>query len=102
MSRRGEPLTAEDLGVAGAMTVLLKDALKPNLMQTMAKSPVFVHTGPFANIAHGNSSIIADAIALKLASGGYVITEAGFGAECGLEKFINIKCRASGYPPTAS
>ncbi len=99
MSRRGEPLTAEDLGVAGAMTVLLKDALKPNLMQTMAKSPVFVHTGPFANIAHGNSSIIADAIALKLASGGYVITEAGFGAECGLEKFINIKCRASGLSP---
>jgi methylenetetrahydrofolate dehydrogenase (NADP+) / methenyltetrahydrofolate cyclohydrolase / formyltetrahydrofolate synthetase len=99
VSRRGVPLTAEDLGAAGAMTVLLKDAIKPNLMQTMAKSPVFVHTGPFANIAHGNSSIIADAIALKLASGGYVITEAGFGAECGLEKFINIKCRTSGLSP---
>ncbi|MBN2223453.1 MAG: formate--tetrahydrofolate ligase [Deltaproteobacteria bacterium] len=99
VSRRGEPLTAEDLGVAGAMTVLLKDALKPNLMQTLAKSPVFVHTGPFANIAHGNSSIIADTIALKLASGGYVITEAGFGAECGLEKFIDIKCRTSGLAP---
>ena len=99
LSRRGEALTAEDLGVAGAMTVLLRDALKPNLMQTLAKSPVFVHTGPFANIAHGNSSIIADRIALKLASGGYVITEAGFGAECGLEKFINIKCRASGLSP---
>jgi len=99
VSRRGAPLTAEDLGVAGAMTVLLRDAIKPNLMQTMAQSPVFVHTGPFANIAHGNSSIIADTIALKLASGGYVITEAGFGAECGLEKFINIKCRASGLSP---
>jgi methylenetetrahydrofolate dehydrogenase (NADP+)/methenyltetrahydrofolate cyclohydrolase/formyltetrahydrofolate synthetase len=99
ISRRREALTAEDLGVAGAMTVLLKDALKPNLMQTLAQSPVFVHTGPFANIAHGNSSIIADTIALKLASAGYVITEAGFGAECGLEKFVNIKCRTSGLSP---
>ncbi len=99
VSRQGRPLTAEDLGVAGAMTVLLKDALKPNLMQTLAQSPVFVHTGPFANIAHGNSSIIADMMALKLASGGYVVTEAGFGAECGLEKFIDIKCRASGLSP---
>jgi methylenetetrahydrofolate dehydrogenase (NADP+)/methenyltetrahydrofolate cyclohydrolase/formyltetrahydrofolate synthetase len=95
----GRPLTAEDLGVAGAMTVLLKDAINPNLMQTLAGSPVFVHTGPFANIAHGNSSIIADRIALKLATGGYVITEAGFGAECGLEKFVNIKCRVSGLAP---
>ncbi len=99
IGRRREALTAEDLGVAGAMTVLLKDAINPNLMQTLEKSPVFVHTGPFANIAHGNSSIVADRIALKLASGGYVITEAGFGAECGLEKFVNIKCRVSGLSP---
>ena len=93
----GKPITAEDLGVAGAMAVLLKDAIKPNLMQTLEGQPVFVHTGPFANIAHGNSSILADRIALKLSE--YVVTEAGFGADIGLEKFFNIKCRASGLAP---
>jgi len=92
-----EPITAEDIGAAGAMTVLLRDAIKPNLMQTLAGSPAFVHCGPFANIAQGNSSIIADKIALKLAD--YVVTESGFGADCGMEKFINIKCRASGLQP---
>ncbi len=93
----GEPVTAEDLGAAGAMCVLMKDALMPNLMQTLENTPVFVHAGPFANIAHGNSSIIADEIALKLAD--YVVTESGFGADCGMEKFFNIKCRISGLVP---
>jgi methylenetetrahydrofolate dehydrogenase (NADP+)/methenyltetrahydrofolate cyclohydrolase/formyltetrahydrofolate synthetase len=92
-----EPITAEDLNVAGAMTVLLKDAIMPNLMQTLAGSPAFVHCGPFANIAQGNSSIMADRIALKLAD--YVVTESGFGADCGMEKFMNIKCRVSGLIP---
>ena len=96
-SRSGEAVTAEDLGAAGAMTVLMKDAIKPTLMQTLEGSPVFVHAGPFANIAHGNSSIIADKIALKLAD--YVITESGFGADIGMEKFFNIKCRYSGLVP---
>lgn len=96
-SRKGEAITAEDLGVAGAMTVLMKDAIKPTLMQTLEGTPVFVHAGPFANIAHGNSSIIADKIALKLAD--YVVTEAGFGADIGMEKFFNIKCRYSGLVP---
>ena len=96
-NKRGEAVTAEDLGVAGAMTVLMKDAIKPNLMQTLEGTPAFVHAGPFANIAHGNSSIIADKIALKLAD--YVITESGFGADCGMEKFMNIKCRYSGLTP---
>lgn len=96
-NREGKPITAEDLQVAGAMTVLLKDAIMPTLMQTLEGSPVFVHAGPFANIAHGNSSIIADRIALKLAD--YVVTESGFGADCGMEKFFNIKCRASGLIP---
>ncbi|HIC95896.1 TPA: formate--tetrahydrofolate ligase, partial [Candidatus Bipolaricaulota bacterium] len=77
----GNPITAEDLGVAGAMTVLMKDALMPNLLQTLEGSPAFVHAGPFANIAHGNSSIVADQLALKLAD--YVVTESGFGADCG-------------------
>jgi formyltetrahydrofolate synthetase len=99
MNRRGEAVTAEDLGVAGAMTVLMKDAIQPNLMQTLEGTPVFVHAGPFANIAHGQSSIIADRIALKLAD--YVITESGFGADIGMEKFFNIKCRASGLIPQA-
>ena len=95
-----EPITAEDLNVAGAMTVLLKDALMPNMMQTLPGSPGFVHCGPFANIAQGNSSIIADRIALKLVgSEGYVVTESGFGADCGMEKFMDIKCRASGLVP---
>lgn len=93
----GEAITAEDLGVAGAMTVLMKDAIKPNLMQTLEGTPVFVHAGPFANIAHGNSSIIADKIALKLAD--YVVTESGFGADIGMEKFLDIKCRYSGLIP---
>ena len=93
----GEAVTAEDLGVAGAMTVLMKDAIKPTLMQTLEGTPVFVHAGPFANIAHGNSSIVADRIALKLAD--YVVTESGFGADIGMEKFFNIKCRASGLIP---
>lgn len=96
-NKRGEAVTAEDLGVAGAMTVLMKDAIKPNLMQTLEGTPAFVHAGPFANIAHGNSSIIADKIALKLAD--YVITESGFGADCGMEKFMDIKCRYSGLIP---
>jgi formyltetrahydrofolate synthetase len=91
-------VTADDLGVAGAMTVLMKDALLPNLMQTLEGTPVFVHAGPFANIAHGNSSIISDQIALKLAD--YVVTEAGFGSDIGFEKFANIKCRASGLAPS--
>jgi len=95
----GEPVTCEDLKCAGAMTVLLRDALKPNLMQTLEGGPAFVHTGPFANIAHGNSSILADRIALKL--GEYVVTESGFGADIGMEKFMNIKCRASGLVPNA-
>ncbi len=97
LDRSGKPLTAEDLGVAGAMTVLMKDAIMPNLMQTLEHTPVFVHAGPFANIAQGNSSIVADRIALKLAD--YVVTESGFGADCGMEKFLDIKCRISGLRP---
>ena len=96
-NKRGEAVTAEDLGVAGALTVLMKDAIKPNLMQTLEGTPAFVHAGPFANIAHGNSSILADKIALKLAD--YVITESGFGADIGMEKFFDIKCRFSGLIP---
>lgn len=97
VSRKGEAITAEDLGVAGALTVLMKDTVKPNLMQTLEGTPVFVHAGPFANIAHGNSSIIADRIGLKLAD--YVVTESGFGADIGMEKFFDIKCRYSGLIP---
>ena len=93
----GQPVTAEQLRAAGAMAVLLKDALMPNLMQTLEHTPVFVHAGPFANIAQGNSSIIADRIALKL--GDYVVTESGFGADLGMEKFMDIKCRVSGLAP---
>jgi methylenetetrahydrofolate dehydrogenase (NADP+)/methenyltetrahydrofolate cyclohydrolase/formyltetrahydrofolate synthetase len=96
-SKAGGAVTAEDLGVAGAMTVLMKDAIKPTLMQSLEGTPVFVHAGPFANIAHGNSSIIADRIALKLAD--YVVTESGFGADIGMEKFFDIKCRYSGLIP---
>ncbi|EGV99765.1 C-1-tetrahydrofolate synthase, cytoplasmic [Cricetulus griseus] len=99
-SKKGEPITVDDLGVSGAVAVLLKDAIKPNLMQTLEGTPVFVHAGPFANIAHGNSSIIADRIALKLVGPeGFVVTEAGFGADIGMEKFFNIKCRYSGLQP---
>ncbi|MGL5452290.1 MAG: formate--tetrahydrofolate ligase [Aeromonas sp.] len=94
---RGQPITAEQLEVAGAMTVLLKDALQPTLMQTTEQTPVLVHAGPFANIAHGNSSVIADRIALGLTD--YVVTEAGFGSDMGLEKFFNIKSRQSGLTP---
>jgi methylenetetrahydrofolate dehydrogenase (NADP+)/methenyltetrahydrofolate cyclohydrolase/formyltetrahydrofolate synthetase len=111
-SKDGLPVTADDIGCGGALTVLMKDAIKPNLMQTLEGTPVFVHAGPFANIAHGNSSILADRIALKLAgtdptssegaeAPGYVITEAGFGADIGMEKFFNIKCRTSGLVPNA-
>jgi len=98
--RQGEAVTAEDLGVAGALTVLMKDAIKPNLLQTLEGTPALVHAGPFANIAHGQSSIIADRIALKLVGPqGYVITESGFGADIGMEKFFDIKCRYSGLVP---
>ncbi|HDZ22242.1 hypothetical protein LCGC14_0450070 [marine sediment metagenome] len=93
----GDPVTAEQIGCAGAMMVLMKDAIKPNLMQTLEGQTAFVHAGPFANIAHGNSSIIADRIALKLTD--YVVTESGFGADIGMEKFFNIKCRTSGLVP---
>ncbi|XP_056401257.1 C-1-tetrahydrofolate synthase, cytoplasmic isoform X1 [Hyla sarda] len=99
-SRQGVPVTTDDLGVSGALAVLMKDAIKPNLMQTLEGNPVFVHAGPFANIAHGNSSILADKIALKLVGPeGFVVTEAGFGADIGMEKFFNIKCRYSGLRP---
>ena len=94
------PVTAEQLKAAGAMTAILKDALKPTLMQTLEGTPAIVHTGPFANIAHGNSSIVADRIALRAAD--YVVTEAGFGADMGAEKFFDIKCRASGLKPDAA
>lgn len=99
-NRAGTPVTADDLGVGGALAVLMKDAIQPNLMQTLEGTPAFVHAGPFANIAHGNSSIVADKIALKLVGAdGYVLTEAGFGADIGMEKFFNIKCRYSGLTP---
>ncbi|KZT26435.1 FTHFS-domain-containing protein [Neolentinus lepideus HHB14362 ss-1] len=109
-SKQGDPITADDIGVGGALAVLMKDAVKPNLMQTLEGTPVFVHAGPFANIAHGNSSILADRVALKLAGTedgdsadrvGYVLTEGGFGADMGMEKFCNIKCRVSGLTPDA-
>ena len=99
-NKRGEAVSVEDLGVAGAVTVLMKDAIKPNLMQTLEGTPATVHAGPFANIAHGQSSIIADMIALKLVGkDGFVVTESGFGADIGMEKFFNIKCRYSGLIP---
>ncbi len=102
-NKQGEPVTADDLGCGGALAVLMKDALMPNLMQTLEGTPAFVHAGPFANIAHGNSSIVADQIALKLVGeSGFVITEAGFGADIGMEKFFNIKCRASGLVPNCA
>jgi formyltetrahydrofolate synthetase len=99
-NKAGEPITADDLGIGGALTVLMKDAIMPNLMQTLEGTAAFVHAGPFANIAHGNSSIVADQIALKLVGpDGYVLTEAGFGADIGMEKFFDIKCRYSGLIP---
>ncbi len=94
-----KPITLEDLQVAGAVAVLMKDALHPNLMQTLEGQPAFVHAGPFANIAHGNSSILADQVALQL--GDYIVTESGFGADIGMEKFFDIKCRYSGLIPDA-
>ncbi len=97
--RDGNPLTAEDIGAAGAMTVLMKDALKPNLIQTLEHGPVFMHAGPFANIAHGNNSVLATKVALKLAD--YVVTESGFGADLGAEKFMDITCRYGGFSADA-
>ncbi len=96
-AKDGTPLTLEDLGVAGAVTVLMKDTLHPTVMQTIEGQPAFIHAGPFGNIAHGNSSILADRIALHL--GDYVVTESGFGADMGMEKFMDIKCRTSGLRP---
>jgi formate--tetrahydrofolate ligase len=95
-----QPVTAEQIGAAGAMTVLMRDALRPNLLQTLENTPALVHAGPFANIAHGNSSILADQIGIKC--GDYLITESGFGADIGAEKFFNIKCRYSGLKPDAA
>ncbi len=95
----GEPVTAEQLKAAGAMTVLLKDAIKPNLVQTLEGQPAFVHCGPFANIAHGNSSLVADLVGLKL--GEYVVTESGFGSDMGMEKLLDIVCPAGGLAPSA-
>ncbi len=95
----GEPVTAEQLRAAGAMTVLLKDSIKPNLVQTLEGQPALVHCGPFANIAHGNNSLVADRVALKL--GDYVVTESGFGADMGMEKFFDIVCRVGGLRPNA-
>ena len=96
----GEPVTAEQLKAAGAMTVIMRDAIKPNLLQTLENTPVLVHAGPFGNIAHGNSSVIADLIGIH--SGEFLITEAGFGADMGAERFFNIKCRVSGLTPDAA
>jgi len=99
-TKTGEPVTAEQLDTAGAMTVLLREAIKPNLLQTIENTPAIVHTGPFGNIATGNSSVLADLIALRC--GEYVVTEAGFGADMGAERFFNIKCRTSGEAPDAA
>jgi formate--tetrahydrofolate ligase len=96
---KGEPVTAEQIRAAGAMTVLLKDAIKPNLVQTLEAQPAFVHCGPFANIAHGNNSLVADLVALKLAD--YVVTESGFGSDMGMEKFLDIVCRVGNIQPSA-
>jgi formate--tetrahydrofolate ligase len=98
-TRDGEPVTADDLRAAGAMAVLLKDAIKPNLVQTLEGEPAFIHCGPFANIAHGNSSLVADLVGLKL--GDYVVTESGFGSDMGMEKLLDIVCPAGGLAPSA-
>ena len=98
--RNGKPVTAEDLRVAGAMTVIMKDAIKPNLVQTLEGQPVLIHAGPFGNIAHANNSIIEDRVALKLAD--YVVTEAGFGSDLGFQKFCDIVCRVGGFAPSAA
>ena len=95
----GKPVTAGEIGAVGSMAALLKDAIKPNLIQTLEHTPAFVHGGPFANIAHGCNSVRATKTALKLAD--YVITEAGFGADLGAEKFFDIKCRMAGLKPDA-
>ena len=100
LTTSGKPVTAEEFGCVGSMAVLLKDALLPNLVQTLEATPAFVHTGPFGNIAHGNCSIISDAIALRCAD--FVVTEAGFGSDLGAEKFFNIKCRTSGFAPAVA
>ncbi len=100
MSREGKPIRAEALNCAGSMAVLLRDALLPNVVQTLEGTPAFIHTGPFGNIAHGNCSVLSDAVALRCAD--YVITEAGFGSDLGAEKFFNIKCRMSGFKPAAA
>jgi formate--tetrahydrofolate ligase len=99
-TRDGKPVTAEDIGGAGAMAVIMRDAMAPNLLQTLENTPVLVHAGPFGNIAHGNSSVVADLIGIH--SGDFLITEAGFGADMGAERFFNIKCRASGLVPDAA
>jgi formate--tetrahydrofolate ligase len=99
-TRQGNAITAQDLKVAGAMSVMLRDAVKPNLLQTLENTPVLVHSGPFGNIAHGNSSVIADLIGIH--AGEFLVTEAGFGADMGAERFFNIKCRASGLVPDAA
>ncbi|MCE5256631.1 MAG: formate--tetrahydrofolate ligase [Spirochaetaceae bacterium] len=99
LDKSGKAVTTEDLQVAGAMTILMKDALKPNILQTLEEQLAFVHAGPFANIAHGNSSILADMIATNVAD--YVVTESGFGSDMGFEKFVDIKCRSSGMMPDA-
>ena len=99
-SEEGKPVTAEDLKVAGAMAVVMKDALKPNLVQTLEGQPVLIHAGPFGNIAHANNSIIADRIALKLAD--HVVTEGGFGSDLGFQKFCDIVCRSGGFAPSAT
>lgn len=99
-TRSGQPVTAEQLDAAGSMAVIMRDALAPNLLQTIENTPVIVHAGPFGNIAHGNSSVVGDLIGIR--SGEYLITEAGFGADMGAERFFNIKCRASGLVPDAA
>lgn len=99
-TRSGDPVTAEQIGGAGAMAAIMRDALKPNLLQTLENTPVLVHAGPFGNIAHGNSSVVADLIGIR--GGDFLVTEAGFGADMGAERFFNIKCRASGLVPDAA
>ena len=99
-TQAGEPVTAEQLRAAGAMTVIMREAIKPNLLQTLENTPVLVHAGPFGNIAHGNSSVVADLIGIH--GGDFLITEAGFGADMGAERFFNIKCRVSGLRPDAA
>jgi formate--tetrahydrofolate ligase len=99
-TQSGEPVTAEQLKAAGAAAVIMREALKPNLLQTLENTPVFVHAGPFGNIAHGNSSVVADLIGIH--TGDYLVTEAGFGADMGAERFFNIKCRVSGLTPDAA